>query len=96
METITIKVDDELAKAYREVTPIKRQEIENILTDFLKKMIQKRNLDEIINDLQQQAIADNLAQEILDDEIKPLKGKVISYENPFDPVVNEADWDVLA
>ena len=96
METITIKVDDELAKAYREVTPIKRQEIENILTDLLKKMIQKRNLDEIINDLQQQAIADNLAQEILDDEIKPLKGKVISYENPFDPVVNEADWDVLA
>lgn len=70
MESITIKVDDELAKAYREVTPIKRQEIENLLSNFLKKMIQERSLDEIITDLQQQATANGLTQEILDEILK--------------------------
>ena len=65
METISIKVDEKLAKAYQETTPIKRQEIENLLTDFLQKIIEDPSLE----------------------EIKPLKGKVISYEKPFEPVL---------
>lgn len=67
METITIKVDDKLAKAYQEVTAVKREQIENLLTDFLKKLIEDRSLDEIITDLQQQATANGLTQEILDE-----------------------------
>jgi hypothetical protein len=70
METITIKVDEKLAKAYRKVTPIKRQEIDNLLTDFLKKMIEDRSLDQIIDDLQKQAKANGLTQEILDEILK--------------------------
>ena len=66
METITIKVDHELAQAYREITPVKRQQIEYLLSNFLKKVIKDRSLDEIITDLQQQATANGLTQEILD------------------------------
>jgi Tfp pilus assembly protein PilO len=70
METITIKVDQELAKAYQNFEPLKRQEIENLLSNFLKKIIQERSLDEIIEDLQQQAKSNGLTQEILEEILK--------------------------
>jgi len=70
MEKITIKVDAEVAKAYQKITPIKRQQIENLFNDCLKQIIQDRSLDDIITDMQQQASANGLTQEILDNIIK--------------------------
>lgn len=59
METITIQVDAEVAKAYQKITPVKRQQIENLFSNWLKEIIQDRSLDEIIADMQQQAQANN-------------------------------------
>lgn len=70
MEKITIKVDAEVAKAYQKITPIKRQQIENLFNDWLKQIIQDRSLDDLITDMQQQASANGLTQEILDNIIK--------------------------
>jgi hypothetical protein len=44
---------------------------------------------------QVEIIIKSLEPENLEEQIKPLKGKVISYENPFEPAVNQEDWDVL-
>ncbi len=70
METITIKVDPEVAQFYQKVTPIKRQQIENLFNNWLRTIIQERSLDEIISDLQHEALANGLTQEILDNIIK--------------------------
>ncbi len=59
METITIQVDAEVAKAYQKITPVKRQQIENLFSNWLKEIRQDRSLDEIIADMQQQAQANN-------------------------------------
>lgn len=67
METITIQVDAEVAKAYREITLVKRQQIENLFNDWFKQMIQSRSVDEIIADMQQQAKTNGLTEEILQD-----------------------------
>ena len=66
METITIKVDTEIAKFYQESTAIKRQEIQTILNDWLKKIIQEKTLDDIILEMQEEAKNNGLTQEILD------------------------------
>jgi predicted DNA-binding ribbon-helix-helix protein len=65
METITIQVDAEVAKAYREITLVKRQQLENLFNDWFKQMIQSRSVDEIIADMQQQAKTNGLTEEIL-------------------------------
>jgi Tfp pilus assembly protein PilO len=70
METINIKVDSEVAKLYQEVTPAKRQEIEQVLNNCLKQIIQNRSLDEIILDMQQQTLKNGLTEEILHNIIK--------------------------
>lgn len=70
METISIKVKAEVAKAYQEITPIKRQQIENLLNDWLKQIIQDRSLDDIVIDMQQQAKQNDLTEEILEDILK--------------------------
>jgi Tfp pilus assembly protein PilO len=70
METISIKVKTEVAKAYREITPIKRQQIENLLNDWLKQIIQDRSLDDIVIDMQQQAKDNGLTEAILQDILK--------------------------
>jgi Tfp pilus assembly protein PilO len=70
METVSIKVKTEVAKAYREITPIKRQQIENLLNDWLKQIIQDRSLDDIVIDMQQQAKDNGLTEAILQDILK--------------------------
>jgi Tfp pilus assembly protein PilO len=70
MEIINIKVDSEVAKLYQEVTPAKRQEIEQVLNNCLKQIIQNRSLDEIILDMQQQTLKNGLTEEILHNIIK--------------------------
>lgn len=69
METITIPVDPAIAKAYREADPEKQQKIATIVNDWLKSIIQEKeekSLEEIIEEMQSQAKANGLTQEILD------------------------------
>lgn len=66
METITIQVDAEIAKAYREASPEKQQKIATIVNDCLKSMIQEKSLEQIITKMQEQAKANGLTQDILD------------------------------
>ncbi|MFM7407605.1 MAG: hypothetical protein ACKO3K_13350 [Cuspidothrix sp.] len=67
METIAIQVDAELAKAYQQAAPQKQQKIQNIINDLLKLIIQDKSLDDIIQEMQEQAQDKGLTQEILDE-----------------------------
>jgi hypothetical protein len=67
METIEIPVDEDVAKAYREANPIDRQNLQLLVNNVLKQTIKSRSLDEIITDMQSQANANGLTQEILDE-----------------------------
>jgi len=67
METIAIKVDAEIAKAYQEAAPQKQQKIQTIINDLLKLIIQDKSLDDIIQEMQEQAQDRGLTQEILDE-----------------------------
>jgi pantoate kinase len=66
METITIPVDPEIAKAYREAEPEKQQKIATIVNDWLKSIIQEKSLEQIIEEMQEQAKANGLTQDIFD------------------------------
>ncbi|WRH68051.1 MAG: hypothetical protein RSE13_07200 [Planktothrix sp. GU0601_MAG3] len=67
METITINVDYEVAKAYREAAPNQQQKIQRLVNDLLKQMIQEKTLDQIVQQMQTEAKNNGLTQEILDD-----------------------------
>ncbi|GAB4282277.1 MAG: hypothetical protein Fur0025_11380 [Oscillatoriaceae cyanobacterium] len=66
METITIPVDPEIAKDYREADPEKQQKIAMFLNVMLKKTINNRPLLEIMQSASQQAIAKGMTPEILE------------------------------
>ena len=69
METITIPVDPAIAKAYREADPEKQQKIATIVNDWIKSIIQEKqekSLEQILEEMQYQAKANGLTQEILD------------------------------
>jgi pantoate kinase len=66
METITLQVDPEIAKAYREAEPEKQQKISTIVNDWLKSIIREKSLEQIIEEMQEQAKANGLTQDILD------------------------------
>lgn len=70
MKTIAIQVDAEVAKAYQEAEPQKQQKIQTIINDLLKLIIQDKSLDDIIQEMQEEAKNRGLTQEILD-EILP-------------------------
>ena len=67
MPKITIEVDNEIAKAYREAETDKQRKMQTIINDLLKKMIKNKTLDDIIQEMQTQAKNNGLTQEILDD-----------------------------
>ena len=67
METIAIQVDEAIAKAYREADPAEQLKIQQLLNRWLKQTMQHRPLDAIIQDLQTQAQANGLTQDILND-----------------------------
>ncbi|PZV03200.1 MAG: hypothetical protein DCF32_14220 [Leptolyngbya sp.] len=67
METIAIQVDEAIAKAYRAADPAEQLKIQQLLNRWLKQTMQRRPLDTIIQDLQTQAQANGLTQDILND-----------------------------
>ena len=67
METISIEVDSEVAKVYQNANLIERQKIQIILNGLLKQIMNSRSLEEIIQEMQEQAQVNGLTQEILDE-----------------------------
>ncbi|NES63854.1 MAG: hypothetical protein F6K24_00385 [Okeania sp. SIO2D1] len=66
MENITIQVDPETAKAYREAEAEKQQKIQFFLNLMLKKAISQKPLLDIMEEASQQAIANGMTPEILE------------------------------
>ena len=67
METISIEVEPEIAKAYQEANLIERQKMQIILNGWLKQFMNRRSLEEIIQEMQAQAKKNGLTQDILDE-----------------------------
>ena len=66
MENITIPVDSEIAKAYREAEPEKQQKIQMFLNIMLKKAVSQKPLLDIMEQASQQAISNGMTPEILE------------------------------
>ncbi|MFM6689269.1 MAG: hypothetical protein ACKPH9_25095, partial [Dolichospermum sp.] len=66
MENITIQVDPEIAKAYREAEPKKQQKIQIFLNIMLQKAVSQKPLLDIMEEASQQAIANGMTPEILE------------------------------
>jgi hypothetical protein len=66
MENITIQVDPEIAKAYREAEPEKQQKIQIFLNIMLQKAVSQKPLLDIMEEASQQAIANGITPEILE------------------------------
>ena len=64
MENITIQVDPEIAKAYREAEPEKQQKIQIFLNIMLQKAVSQKPLLDIMEEASQQAIAKGMTTEI--------------------------------
>ena len=67
METISIEVEPEIARAYQEANLMERKKMQLIINSSLKQFVNRRSLDEIIQEMQAQAQANGLIQEILDE-----------------------------
>ncbi len=66
MENITIKVDSEIAKVYREAAPEKQQQIQMFINIMLKKAVSQKPLLDIMEEASQQAISNGMTPEILE------------------------------
>ena len=67
METISIEVEPEIARAYQEANLMERKKMQLILNSSLKQFVNRRSLEEIIQEMQAQAQVNGLTQEILDE-----------------------------
>ncbi|NTW19544.1 MAG: hypothetical protein HGA42_08035 [Nostocales cyanobacterium W4_Combined_metabat2_030] len=70
MENITIQVEPEIAKAYREAEPEKQQKIQIFLNIMLQKAVSQKPLLDIMEEASQQAIANGMTPEILESILK--------------------------
>ena len=70
MENITIQVDPEIAKAYREAEPEKQQKIQIFLNIMLQKAVSQKPLLDIMEEASQQALAKGMTPEILESILK--------------------------
>lgn len=66
METITITVDEDVARAFRDADPHERLKLQALVNAWLKQTMKGRMLDEIIRDVQAQAQASGLTSELLE------------------------------
>ena len=60
METINIEVSSNVAEAYRNFAVNQRQQIEGLINGLLSQLIQERSLEDIIDDMQKQAMSNGL------------------------------------
>ena len=65
MENITIQVDPEIAKVYREAEPEKQQNVLLIFNLILKELFKDASIEEIVEQIRQEAEKNGLTPEIL-------------------------------
>ena len=65
MENITIQVDPEIAKVYREAEPEKQQNVLLIFNLILKELFKDASFEEIVESIRQEAEKNGLTPEIL-------------------------------
>jgi hypothetical protein len=67
METITIEVEPEIARAYQNSSSTERKKILMTFNVLVKQIMNTRSLEDTIQEMQAQAKANGLTQEILDE-----------------------------
>ncbi|BAZ83826.1 hypothetical protein [Dolichospermum compactum] len=70
METITLQVDPEIAKAYREAEPEKQKNSLIVCNLILKKFLKNTSFEEIVQQIRQEAEQNGLTPEILEELLK--------------------------
>ncbi|MEM1167642.1 MAG: hypothetical protein AAGJ08_00740 [Cyanobacteria bacterium P01_H01_bin.35] len=70
MENLTIQVDTEIAKAYREAEPEKQQNVLLICNLILKELLKNTSFEEIVQQIRQEAEQNGLTPEILEELLK--------------------------
>ncbi|MDJ0601258.1 MAG: hypothetical protein QNJ37_20740 [Crocosphaera sp.] len=67
METINIKVSEEIAQAYRESDSKKQEQISTIIKLFLNKEFSQKSLSEVMEEIADKAEKRGLTPKILED-----------------------------
>lgn len=67
METISIEVEPEIARAYQNSSSTERKRIQMTFNVLVKQIMNTRSLEDTIQEMQAQAKANGLTQEILDE-----------------------------
>ncbi|BAZ79203.1 hypothetical protein PN497_15385 [Sphaerospermopsis kisseleviana CS-549] len=70
METITLQVDPEIAKAYREAEPEKQKNALIVCHLILKELFKNTSFEEIVQQIRQEAEHNGLTPEILAELLK--------------------------
>ena len=70
MENITIQVDPEIAKAYREAEPEKQQNVLLICNFILKELFKETSFEETVQQIRQEVEENGLTPEILEELLK--------------------------
>ncbi len=65
METITIQVDTEVAKAYREAETEQQQNVTKVCNLIIKDLLKPASFKEIVQQIREEASANGLTPEIL-------------------------------
>ncbi len=66
METISIEVEPEIARAYRAFKPQSQQQFQALVSSILKRSLEEESLEDIVADLRDEAEANGLTPEILE------------------------------
>ena len=67
METISIEVEPEIARAYQNSSSTERKKIQMTFNVLVKQIMNTRSLEDTIQEMQAQAKANGLTQDILDE-----------------------------
>ena len=67
METISFEVEPEIARAYQNSSSTERKKIQMTFNVLVKQIMNTRSLEDTIQEMQAQAKANGLTQEILDE-----------------------------
>jgi hypothetical protein len=70
METISITVDPEIAKAYRAFKPQRQEQFQVLMSVILKRSLEEESLEDIVSNLRNEAEANGLTPEILEQLLK--------------------------
>lgn len=66
MDTITLQVNPDIAKAYQEINPNRRAKLESLFSILLRQELDRRSLTEIMDDIGYKAQERGLTPEILE------------------------------